>query len=199
MSKFDKVFAGIILGLIIPAASLCIFWWGSYLLGLNAAFWAPAGIVLGIIIAVLSLRKLVSRFYSLNIYALAALYIAYSVGIFGFFMGVPVFNVVLGVAAGLYVGRKMKINNRTPEVYNNEIKKAGRFAAAVLFLICVASAYIAIADPYTGANLKGMLNLSFEVTPLMIWLLIVLGGSSLLLMQHFLLRVSGRIAFEKIK
>jgi predicted peroxiredoxin len=199
MSKFDKVFAGVLLGLINPAVALCIFWWGSYLLGLNAAFWAPLGLVLGIITDIFFLRKLVSRFYSFSIYALIALYMAYSVGIFGFFMGVPVFNAVLGVAAGLYVGRKMKINNRTPEVFTKEIKKAGRFAAAVLFLICVASAYIAIADPYTGANLKGMLNLSFEVTPLMIWLLIVLGGSSLLLMQHFLLRISGRIAYEKIK
>ena len=187
------------MGPIMPAASFCIFWWGSYLLGLDAAFWVPAGIVLGIIIAVFSLRKLVSRFYSISIYALIALYMAYSIGIFGFFMGVPVFNAVLGVAAGLYVGRKMKIYNQTPAVYNKEIKKAGRFTSAVLLFICVCSAYIAITDPYTGANLRGMLNLSFEITPLMIWLLIVLGGSSLLLIQHFLLLISGRIAYEKIK
>lgn len=157
------------------------------------------GIVLGVIFDIFFIRKLLTRFYSFSNYALIALYIAYSIGIFGFFMGVPVFNVVLGIAAGLYVGRKMRIKNQTMDVYNKEIKKAGRFSSAVLLFICFCSAYIAISDPYTGANLKGMLNLSFEVTPPIIWLIIVIGGISLLLLQHFLLLISGRIAYEKIE
>lgn len=199
MNKFDRVFGGALLGFIIPILSLCIFWWSSYLLGLDVAFWSPMGIVLGVIFDIFFLRKLLTRFYSFSTYALIAIYIAYSIGIFGFFMGVPVFNVVLGVAAGLYVGRKMKMKNQTLDVYNREIKKAGRFSSAVLLFICACSAYIAINDPYTGANLKGMLNLNFEVTHLIIWMIIVIGGISLLLMQHFLLLISGRIAYEKIK
>lgn len=199
MNKFDRVFGGTLLGFIIPVVSLFIFWWGSYLLGLDVEFWGPMGIVLGVIFDIFFLRKLLTRFYSFSTYALIAIYIAYSIGIFGFFMGVPVFNVVLGVAAGLYVGRKMKMKNQTLDVYNREIKKAGRFSSAVLLFICACSAYIAINDPYTGANLKGMLNLNFEVTHLIIWMIIVIGGISLLLMQHFLLLISGRIAYEKIK
>ena len=44
-----------------------------------------------------------------------------------------------------------------------------------------------------------MLNLNFEVTHTIIWLIIVIGGTCLLLMQHFLLLMSGRIAYDKIK
>lgn len=198
MNKFDRVFGGVVLGFITPVISLCIFWWGSYLLGLDVVFWIAMGIVLGIILDIFFIRKILSRFYNLGNYSLIALYMVYSVGIFGFFMGVPAFNVVLGASAGLYIGRKMRIKNQTMDVYNREIKKAGRFSSAVLLFICFCSAYLAVTDPYTGANLKGMLNLSFEVTSPIIWLIIVIGGISLLLLQNFLLLASGRIAYKKI-
>ncbi len=199
MGKFDKVFAGMVLGFIIPVVSFCGFWWSSFALGLDVKCWSITGIVVGILIDVMFLGKLLPKFYYLSKLTLLALYAAYSVGIFGFFMGVPVFNVIPGVFAGTYIGRKMKITGQSRDVFKEEMRKATKFSSAVLLFVCFCSAFIALQDPFTGENLRGMLNLGFEVTRTHIWLLIVLGGTALLLIQYFLVMTAGRIAYEKIE
>lgn len=198
MNRFDKVFGGTILGFIIPVISMCMFWWGSFLLGLDIQFWLMLGIVIGIVLDVMILRKLLRKFYYFSTFALLVLYMVYSIGIFGFFMGVPVFNVITGVIAGFYVGRKMKIMGQSIYMFKEELRKTSRFSSVILLGICFCSAFIAVNDPYTGANLQGMLNLGFEVTNTVIWLVIIFGGSCLLLLQYLLLLKAGTIAYEKI-
>ena len=115
MQRFDKIFAGITLGLIIPVAIMCLSWWGSFLLGLGETgvkWGAIAGLLVGLFLDMIVLRGLVYNFYSLPLIALLALYLSYSVGLLGFFMGVPVFNVLVGAAAGVYTGRKVKLMGR---------------------------------------------------------------------------------------
>jgi hypothetical protein len=198
MNKFDRIFGGIIFGFIIPIISFCAFWWISVLLELNVLFWAISGVIVGIILDMSILGKLLSKFYYLNVFTLLMLYFVYSIGVFGFFMGVPVFNVLLGGIAGLYVGRKMKITSQTINIYKMGIKRVGKVCSLILLVICCCSAFIAVTEPYTGANLRGMLNLSFEVTSTFIWLVIIFGGAILLLSQHLLLLTAGKIAYEKI-
>jgi hypothetical protein len=198
MGKFDNVFAGTVLGFIIPVVSFCGFWWSSFALGLDVKCWSITGIIVGILIDVMFLGKLLPKFYYLSKLTLLTLYAAYSIGIFGFFMGVPVFNVVPGVLAGIYVGRKMRIRGQSQDVLKQEMRKAARFSFVVLLIACFFSAYISLQDPFTGANLRGMLNLSFEVTKTHIWLLIILGGTALLLIQYFLVMTAGRRAYENI-
>ena len=199
MTKFDKVFAVVILGFIIPVIAFCAFWWLSFLLKLDSGLWMIAGLFFGIILCIALLRKfrLVDRFYTANYYPLAMLYIVYSIGIFGFFMGVPVFNVVPGILAGIYIGRKMKLYGQPSSIYRSELRKVTIFSAMILFLICCCSAWLALVDPYTADNLQGMLKLRFEVTDTIIWLLIVIGGASLLLLQHVLLLAVGKWAYQK--
>jgi len=57
--------------------------------------------------------------------------------------------------------------------------------------VCAVSAYIAINDPYTGDNLKGMLGLGFEVTNVMVYGLIFVGGLFLLVFQYFIVYITG--------
>jgi len=199
MNKFDKVFAAVILGFIIPVIVFCAFWWLSFLLKIDSRFWMIAGLFAGFILCVVLLRKLrlIDRFYIFNNLPLAVLYIVYSIGIFGFFMGVPVFNVIPGILAGVYVGRKVKLLKQPISNFRSELKKAAIFSALILFLICCCSAWLALADPHTSANLQGMLKLSFEVTNTAIWLLIVIGGASLLLLQHVFLLVAGKWAYQR--
>ena len=92
----------------------------------------------------------------------------------------------------------MKITGQSQDVFKEEMQKGARFAFVVLLIVCFCSAYIALLDPFTGANLRGMLGLSFEVTNTHTWLLIILGGAGLLLVQHFLLMTAGRMAYENI-
>lgn len=198
MSKFDKAFAGIILGVIIPVISLSGFWWSSLALKWDVKLWGITGIILGILFDIMFLKKLILKFYYLGTITLLMLYAVYSIGIFGFFMGVPVFNVFPGIVAGIYVGRKLKITRQTPDAFKENMLKTARFSSAALLVVCSCSAYLALQDPFTGANLRGMLNLSFEVTAIHIWLVIILGGAALLLGQYLFLMIAGRIAYENI-
>ena len=69
MKKFDQVFAGIILGLIIPVAAICFLWWSAYLLGLPETWikWAVvAGLLIGLLLDLVFLGRLVGSFYRLN-------------------------------------------------------------------------------------------------------------------------------------
>lgn len=199
MTKFDKVFAAVILGFIIPVIVFCAFWWLSFLLKIDSRFWMIAGLFVGFTLCIVLLRKsrLADRFFTFNNLPLAVLYIVYSIGIFGFFMGVPVFNVVPGILAGIYIGRKMRLFEQPISIFRSELKKAAIFSALILVLICCCSAWLALADPYTSANLQGMLKLGFEVTDTVIWLLIVIGGASLLLLQHVFLLAAGKWAYQK--
>ncbi|PTY04302.1 hypothetical protein DB347_20630 [Opitutaceae bacterium EW11] len=109
-----------------------------------------------------------------------AIYGFYSVGMLGFFMGVPVFNVALAVPAGVLVGRKLAFDGSDAAGARSSAKKAAAFTAGVLFVVCLASATVALNSPSTGADLQGMLSLPFVVTQDMIIALVVCGGLLLL-------------------
>ncbi len=195
MKTIDKIFGSLIIGFIIPVISLCIFWWGSFLLGLDEGGWLLFGITLGVFIDMAILRILVSRMYNFNTIVLIVLFVIYSIGIFGFFMGVPVFNVIAGMMAAFYIGRKMKLKGADSNIFKANLTRTNVFSTLMLIVICICSAYIALNDPYTGDNLKGMLNLNFNVTTEMIWGLIVIGGVSLVAFQYVISILIGRLAY----
>lgn len=196
MKAIDRIFGSLVIGFIIPITGLCIFWWGSYLLKFNIIYSLTAGLVLGIMIDMVMLPKLVSRMYSFNTIILVTAFVIYSIGIFGFFMGVPVFNIIAGIMAAFYIGRKMRIAGADKTVFRVKLAATNRFSALILIVICVCSAYIAINDPYTGANLEGMLSLDFKVTKEMIWGVILIGGACLTALQYFVSVLIGRLAYR---
>lgn len=197
MNRFDTMFGGLIIGLIIPAAAICLFWWVSFLLGFDIRFWTITGIFVGVGLDLFMLRGLVTRFYSFSMTALVLIFCLYSIGIFGFFMGVPVFNVALGVVAGIYVGRRAKLTGVTRDLMRIQLRRAAVFSTIVLLVLCTASAVLALTDPYTGANLQGMLNLKSELTPADIWFLIIVGGTLLLVCQYSFLWLAGVAAYSR--
>ena len=76
-------------------------------------------------------------------------------------MGVPVFNLLLGVPAGFLMGRRLMIFRAGEEHINQLGRWTQVFTTSVLGLFCLASAVLALGDPSTGANLRGMLGLGF--------------------------------------
>ena len=196
MKVIDKIFGSLVIGFIIPIAGLCIFWWGSYLLKLNVFSGVTAGLVLGIMIEMVMLPRLVSRMYNINAIILTVVFVIYSIGIFGFFMGVPVFNIIAGFMAAFYMGRKMKITGADKAAFKAKLTATNCFSTLILIIICISSAYIAINDPYTGANLEGMLSLDFKVTKEMLWGLILIGGTFLTALQYAISVLIGRLAYR---
>jgi hypothetical protein len=179
-NKMERFALGLILAPVAPLAGLLIGWWTAY--ALLPEKWIPlamlAGLLAGILVDVFLLKKLLDRRLSLTLWA--AVFLFYSIGTFGFSMGVPVINAALAVPAGFVVGSRLRADNADQQRVRKTARRTAWFTTGVLALICAASASIALADPYTASGLRGMLGLGFEVTQGMIVGLILAGGAALL-------------------
>ena len=181
MAKWERFGLGLLLAPVAPLAGLMLCWWATvyFLLPekwiIIAAF---AGLLAGIGADVLFLKKLLERRLGWPLWM--AVYLFYSTGLFGMFMGVPVFNTALAVPAGFVVGSRLAWEKAEHPRVLGMAKRAAWFTTAVLVLVCMASAILALLSPSTPSDLKGMLGLDFEVTQGMIIALILIGGVGML-------------------
>jgi hypothetical protein len=189
MNKKEKLAFGILLGTVPPVVGLLAFWWTSvaiYPQDRLVMILAISGMGAGLIVDMVCLKQWVAKAYAYNIKVWMAIYIFYSICVLGFFMGVPVFNILLAVPAGFFMGCRCARLHLNDTGLRRVTGGTWAFTTFVMVLVCFTSAAIALHDPYTGANLRGMLRLPFEVTPGMIGWLIGLGGASLLALQGWL-------------
>jgi hypothetical protein len=193
--RFDGLLSVAVLGTLAPVSLMLLLWWGSLPFTDDPALiytLAAAGLVLGLLLDLTLLRRHLKRLYSLSLPVLVVLEVFYDVLVYGFFMGLPVFNVFVGILWSYIVARKLRFSPG-----ENGPKTAGRmiwFSAAALFLLCVCSAVLALSDSTICSQVKGMLGLPFDVTLGMIWALIVGGGAALLVFQYFISKlVTGKI------
>jgi len=192
----EKLILALILGLIAPILGLLLFWWGALVLLPEAwvAIAALSGLALGLGLDALFLRKAVRVAYTIKVELWAAIHLFYSMGLFGMFMGVPVVNALLSLPAGFVVGGRLAAGNADESRVRQAARRTAWFTSGVLFLVCVASACVALDSPSTPADLRGMLRLGFEVTQGMVVGLIVVGGMGLLAFNWVLTLVTVRFA-----
>lgn len=173
-------------------------WWGSIGLVAERDIFKIAllGLGLGILIDLIFLKKWVANAFNLNRAILLFIYLFYSICIYGFFMGFPVFNAAMGIVAGLYVGRRMYHQKTDSREFDRNVQVTSVFATAVMAVICLSSALLALSETNLPAQLEGMFNLNFEVTWPMIIGIIVLGGTALILSQYWLTRKAASLAFR---
>lgn len=195
MAKIDRVLGSVFFGFILFITCFCAGWWTGLALG-SAEIGCTTGAIAGIVVDILFLKRIVSHMFTLKPIALMAVFGLYSVGIFGFFMGVPVCNAIMGVFAGWYVGRKAKLQKEDMPHLKTLLRRAVVFSTAVLAAFCVAAAWLALRDSTTAANLEGMLGLGFHLTQGMIWGIIIIGGVLLLAAQALAAKVAARVAYR---
>ena len=185
MKWFEKVLAAAVLGPIFPILGVIFSWWGSlaFLPGTSPLPFVLAGLSLGILVDIVFLRRWAESAYSIHWIVWMAVYIFYAAGLFGMFMGVPVFNLILSVPAGFFIGSRLARKTADHDVVKRMNRKTCVFTTGVLAAVCVLSAVIALVDPYTSLDLQRMLGLQFEVTRLMLAGVIATGGIALLLLQ----------------
>jgi hypothetical protein len=188
MNKLEKLFSALLIGPILPISGFLAGWWSlsqnanNYIIG-AAAF---GGLGLGLLADAIFLRRWVTGIYHAQPTLLMAIYLFYSICVFGFFMGVPVFNIALALPAGIFIGARLAHLGLDAEEDKKAVLRANSLILLVMAFICAASAFLALRDPTTAANLEGMLRLPFKVTRPMILVLILVGGSTLLLLQWLL-------------
>jgi hypothetical protein len=184
----ERIVLGLILAPLAPIAGLLGFWWISY--AFLPERWiilcAISGLGLGILADIFILKNLVERAYRLNPVFWLAVLLFYSVGTFGFFMGMPVFNAALAIPTGFIVGGKLARETVDSVRLRHASLQACILTTALMTLVCAASAFFALVSPSTPSDLRGMLGLGFEVTPVMILALILVGGAGLLAINWLL-------------
>ncbi len=179
-TKLERFGLGVILGPVAPLVGLLGGWWTAY--ALLPEKWIPfvslAGLLAGILADVFLLKKVLDRRQSWLFWM--AVFLFYSIGTFGFSMGVPVLNAALAIPAGFVAGSRLAGDNIDRQHVRRTARRTAWFTCGVLALVCAASASLALASQSTASDLRGMLGLGFAVTQEMILALILVGGAALL-------------------
>ena len=199
MSKSEKYFLGIFLGAIPPLIGFLVGWWSTcqFLSEIWVSIAALSGLVMGFVVDAFFFKKWVSAAFEMDLKLWMAIFFFYSICVFGFFMGVPIFNLVLALPAGWFIGRKLARQTGSEEIEKRLPFKTKLFTTSVFFFICASSAFLALRDPTTAANLEGMLRLNFNVTQGMIIALIAVGGAGVLGLNWWLVKIALRYAQRK--
>ena len=179
-TKLERFGLGVILAPVAPLAGLLGCWFTAA--ALLPESWIPlamlTGLLAGILVDVFLLKKVLDRRQSWLFWM--AVFLFYSIGTFGFSMGVPVLNAALAVPAGFVAGSRLAADEADRQHVRRTARRTAWFTSGVLGLICAASAILALASPSTASDLQGMLGLGFKVTQEMIVALILVGGAALL-------------------
>ncbi len=193
MANKDKIFFGALIGFVFPfilGLLSTVLWFYIDKDESRAFIYLSSGILLGSIIDAKYLKKWINKRYELGLWFIILVYLVYNIGLYGFFMGFPVFNVFLGMVGGYYFGKRICFKNVKPEMHPVIIKQVSYFTSAVMIVICLSSGYIAIADKGIGENIKGMLGLDFEIFQAMVLTVIIAGGTGLVASQYFITRLT---------
>ena len=114
MTRLESVLVGLFVGITCPLLIFVGFWWTtatlyrflpSFPLQLVIAS-AVTGLSIGLILDVVFLKSWVAHFYTAKLWLMGIIYFAFSIAAVAFFMGFPVGTIILGILAGIYMGRR---------------------------------------------------------------------------------------------
>jgi len=196
MNKADRVLSLILMGLPAPSILMLIGWWG--LLPFHPAddiyylIFASAGFIAGIALNATLLRRFMLRLFDLPFLALCALMAFYSIMLYGFFMGFPVFNIIPGILGSYIAARSEVLHGSDRTSFQKNTRRIDMFSFILLLLLCIFTAVLTLREPTIQSQLKSMLGLPFAVTYPMIWSTILIGGAALLALQYCFSRLAQR-------
>ena len=190
---FEKVFLLLVFGGVAPIGFLLCGWWGAYLYAPESLIscFALGGLAFGLLLDGFFLRRWLQMAYRFHPIILVAIYLFYSVGMFGFFMGVPVIYMILGPLAGFYTGMRIRIIN--PPYRKAIIHRVSLFTAFVLAVACLAAILLASGEPTLSANIHGLvldmtgLNINLDNRTILVFSSIA--GIGLVIAEYYLTRL----------
>jgi hypothetical protein len=191
-AMFDRLLFGFIVKLAMPILCFLAAWWTTLIFTDNSTTIVAAalsGFAVGLLIDVLIKQIRKADIYRLSMPTLMLIYLFYTCCMFGFFMGVPIFHPALGVIAGYYWIQRLLDAGETGS-YRAEIKKVSTFTSVVIAAVGLSSAIFALMSKSTPTDLKYMFHLPFDITPVMLYAIIVVGGIMLVLTQYWLTKAT---------
>jgi hypothetical protein len=178
MTRNEKFVLFTVLGFIPPVFLFVLFWFAFYAMAPERSLFPITfiGLAGGIAIDLLFLKRWVASCYLWKYWILLLIFAFYHIGMFGFFMGVPLFNAFLGILAGYYFGKRMLLNNCTEEEKEKTTSTVAHTTSLYMLIICILSAWIALSDPSTPSNLEGMFGLTYNLSHGILISGIIIGG-----------------------
>jgi ABC-type multidrug transport system fused ATPase/permease subunit len=157
--------------------------------------WVLWSLVPAIIIDVIYLKKWVRKAYQMNKKVLAVIYLFYSVVALGMGMGLPILNLALGTAAGVYAARRMHFIGADEERRKQAFKKTAVFSALVMTIMCCLITLWAIAGQMIGYRFETPF-LSFTFTEPIFFAFVLTGGTTMVLLQYWLTIIAAKVTIR---
>jgi len=195
MRSSDRVVSWLVLAPIAPIALLLAGWWGSLPLLHDSPAVGPvalAGLVIGLALDATALRRRMDALFTLSNRSLLLVALFYSIGMYGFFMGFPVFNVAIGTVGGYVAARRAAIMGWPRQRALRDGRRVAITMTWVLGVLCGVTAWLALNEASIGSQVRSMLGLPFVVTRPMVYGIIVVGGTGLLALQYGLTSLTAR-------
>ncbi len=144
MSRLTNLFFEILIFLFFPLLFLLIFWWASipFFKEDYIYLFVISGFFIGLILNSIYYKKIIKNLYNLNIKFLIIIYLFYNFCIFGFFMGIPIFNLIMSFISGLYFGKRCRILNLNEIKSINYINRVSLFTTIFIFIIFCFSVFL---------------------------------------------------------
>lgn len=193
MRNLEKNISGLIIGSIFPLSLglLSVTIWFVLDKSENRPLiYLTIGLLAGLLIDLKFLKGWINRRFNMPIWIIASIYLVYNVFVYGFFMGLPVFNVFLGLLAGYYSGNRICFNKVESEEHSKIINQVSLFAGIIMTVVCISSGFLAIYNNGAAGMIQDVLGLSFEVTRSMLWGIVLIGGFILILANILLTRLT---------
>lgn len=187
LTFFDKLISLSVMGIFTPAVTTICFWWGSIPLFRDdrvIMVCMLTGLLIGILLDLTLLRKHLLGLFDLSFIKLILLSLFYSAMIYGFFMGFPVFNSLVGIVGSYVLVKGGSLRYEDIKLIKSKVKIFVAVSSLSLLLLCIVTAWLALKERTICLQVKGMLGLPFDVTMGMIWALIIIGSAFLLAFQY---------------
>lgn len=193
MKRFEKNINGLIIGGTFPlffGLLFVIIWFFLDRSENRPLIYLAIGLFLGLLLDLRFLKDWISHRFDLPVWFMAMIYLIYNILVYGFFMGMPVFNAFLGLYAGYYFGKRICFKNVESVKHSKLINKVSLFTGVIMTLICISSGFLALVHNEAAGMIKEVLGLRFEVTKSMVWVIVLIGGLALILTNILLTRIA---------
>jgi hypothetical protein len=182
------------------ALVISLWFFAGLLTDANGPYLALTTLGAGIVVNIFFLKKWIKGAYQMSNKSVVALYVFYSIMAFGFGMGIPVFNYVLGMMAGVYIVRKMHYLKADETECNRNIKRTAMFTAVIMAIICCLMVLVGLAGKVNGRDFeklfKSLLGLQLTINTAGFVGIIFFGGCAMILLQYWLTKFSAKITFK---
>jgi type III secretory pathway component EscS len=166
MSKLENTIVGILLGGGCAWLSFVACWWTAAMVhmyfggvSINLVIAAAlTGLLVGIVLDVLFLRRWIRGFYAARLWLLAIVYGALCVVAVASFMGLPVGTFALGLLAGAYAGRR-QIHNPSRDIPRHGLRRVALFAALLTAGAALPIGLLALQEPSARELFRTMLGI----------------------------------------